>query len=731
MDFEVQHSEYADAGAAGLELRLRGRARADASITVGPPLLIARTAMNATRIRALPGTRDLDLRPEWLPFSLAYTISRDLANAAPSFTLEATAATPATRRAPTAPSGAEEPPRPGRPPREPRPAARPTRAARPAPTEPARPGRTATADLEGVLASLSQAIDDLSTVSTRLPEIEHRVSSVEQALDRPPPPERDPDRLRALLERATSAHQELELRTRRAEASRAQDAERLLTARSRVEELEARLAFAEAERDRAAQERHAATTAAADAQTARAGLAAAREELDQRLQAAERARQEEAARHTAEQARAEELSQRLAATESERDSLSAEMAALADARSASEHDHAAETAARRELEQRALSAEREREQSLELVAQERARGDELTARLSAAEADLQRLAAQLDAARAPASDAVEDDRATALRDELEERARAAERALEAQTARGDGLAARLAAAEAALDRLSDDLEVAQRAAGQPTEERADRAAAPTAQEPAVTVPVDGEEPQEAARRRRFRPTLPGVMFMVGALIFTDGLLTITWKEPISSFYAARQQSALDDDLEELDAKLLEVSVELPDIPSPRERMEVYARRLDRQLRGGNALGRLKIPRIGTNIVVVHGTGADDLRKGPGHYSTSPLPGERGTVGIAGHRTTYGAPFRRVNELRDGDTISMTMPYGKFVYVVEGKRIVKPSDTSVLRNVKRDRLVLTACHPLYSAEKRIIITAALKRATPAGPALKLKTPGAKA
>ncbi len=218
------------------------------------------------------------------------------------------------------------------------------------------------------------------------------------------------------------------------------------------------------------------------------------------------------------------------------------------------------------------------------------------------------------------------------------------------------------------------------------------------------------------------------MFTIGALIFTDGVLTVTWKEPISSFYAARQQSALNGDLEALDAKLLNVAVELPAIPSPQERMAVYAQRLDRSLRGGDALGRLKIPRIGTDLVIVHGTGSDDLRKGPGRYSTSSLPGEPGTVGIAGHRTTYGAPFRRVNELRDGDTLSMTMPYGKFVYVVEGKRIVKPSDTSVLRNVKRDRLVLTACHPLYSAEKRIIITAVLKRATPRGPALRLKPPG---
>jgi sortase A len=118
---------------------------------------------------------------------------------------------------------------------------------------------------------------------------------------------------------------------------------------------------------------------------------------------------------------------------------------------------------------------------------------------------------------------------------------------------------------------------------------------------------------------------------------------------------------------------------------------------------------------------VQSTGAGSLRSGPGHYLGTALPGQPGTVGIAGHRTTYGAPFRHIDALRRGDAIDVTMPYGNFVYRVEGTRIVGPQDVSSLRAVGRQRLVLTACHPLYSAAQRIVVLARLESATPRGPA----------
>ena len=87
-----------------------------------------------------------------------------------------------------------------------------------------------------------------------------------------------------------------------------------------------------------------------------------------------------------------------------------------------------------------------------------------------------------------------------------------------------------------------------------------------------------------------------------------------------------------------------------------------------------------------------------------------MPGLPGTVAIAGHRTTYLAPFRNINELHKGDRIALEMPYANFTYRVQGVRIVSPSEYSVVRRVGYDRLVLTACHPLYSAAQRIVVFA---------------------
>jgi sortase A len=124
------------------------------------------------------------------------------------------------------------------------------------------------------------------------------------------------------------------------------------------------------------------------------------------------------------------------------------------------------------------------------------------------------------------------------------------------------------------------------------------------------------------------------------------------------------------------------------------------------------MGRIRADAIGLSEVVVQGTGSADLRNGPGHYPGTPVPGERGTVAIAGHRTTYGAPFRRLDDLGRGDRIELEMPYGDFTYRVERTRIVPPTALWVTNRVDHDRLVLTACHPLYSAAQRIVVFARL-------------------
>jgi sortase A len=124
------------------------------------------------------------------------------------------------------------------------------------------------------------------------------------------------------------------------------------------------------------------------------------------------------------------------------------------------------------------------------------------------------------------------------------------------------------------------------------------------------------------------------------------------------------------------------------------------------------VARLEIPRIGVDEIVVEGVGVDDLRKGPGHYEQTPLPGEHGNAAVAGHRTTYGAPFFDIDQLAQGDEIIVTTYAGRFVYRVTGSTIVSPSEVSVVADTPDDRITLTSCDPKYSASNRIVVTAVL-------------------
>jgi len=130
---------------------------------------------------------------------------------------------------------------------------------------------------------------------------------------------------------------------------------------------------------------------------------------------------------------------------------------------------------------------------------------------------------------------------------------------------------------------------------------------------------------------------------------------------------------------------------------------------------GDPVARLEIPKMSLDEIVVSGVGTDDLKKGPGHYSQTPLPGEHGNAAIAGHRTTYLHPFFRINELGKGDKILVTTLSGLFTYSVTEQLVVNPTDLFVLdppSDPKVAELTLTACHPRYSASHRIVIHAVL-------------------
>lgn len=188
------------------------------------------------------------------------------------------------------------------------------------------------------------------------------------------------------------------------------------------------------------------------------------------------------------------------------------------------------------------------------------------------------------------------------------------------------------------------------------------------------------------------------MMTSGVLLVADAAATLLWQEPVSAVFAAREQGALERQLER---------------PPPRV--------VRRQPLRGDAIGKIELPSLDRSYFMVEGVDQASLRKGPGHYPNTPLPGERGTVAVAGHRTTYLAPFRHIDQLRRGDRVIASMPYGRFVYRVERTRIVEPTALWVIRRVRYDRLVLTACHPLYSAAQRIVVFARFERREP--PALR--------
>jgi sortase A len=234
-------------------------------------------------------------------------------------------------------------------------------------------------------------------------------------------------------------------------------------------------------------------------------------------------------------------------------------------------------------------------------------------------------------------------------------------------------------------------------------------------------------------KRRSRPplgslgrTLSTALIVAGVLCLLDAGVTLIWQEPVTAFYAWLQQRDLAGDLNRLDraAPTPDERTVLARLDAERLRIAFLARELRRSAKAGSAVGRIEIPRIHVGYVVVAGTTTAALIKGPGIYEHTTFPGAPGTVGIAGHRTTYLAPFHDIDHLRPGDRITITMPYAQLTYRVESLRVVLPTALWVIRYRGYDRLVLSACHPLFSASHRIIVVARLQTEAPLGPALAL-------
>ncbi|HEV7495950.1 class E sortase [Baekduia sp.] len=226
-------------------------------------------------------------------------------------------------------------------------------------------------------------------------------------------------------------------------------------------------------------------------------------------------------------------------------------------------------------------------------------------------------------------------------------------------------------------------------------------------------------PARSERRRRVLRGLSAVLIASGLLVLADAVLTLVWQEPLTALQTTVRQHGLRGDLRHLEAEgstRLEARA-LAGVADERRRVALLARSLQQRTAPGDAIGRLKIARLGADFVMVKGSDPSDLRKGPGTFDDSPLPGIGGTTAIAGHRTTYLAPFRHIDRLKPGDRITVEMPYATFSYRVQRTRIVAPDAVAILRDVGYDRLVLSACHPLFSAAQRIVVVSRLTRVVP--------------
>ena len=219
--------------------------------------------------------------------------------------------------------------------------------------------------------------------------------------------------------------------------------------------------------------------------------------------------------------------------------------------------------------------------------------------------------------------------------------------------------------------------------------------------------------------RRFARILGTLMIVAGVGALAWAFTVWKWEDPFTATLNYFEQRELaqtfDRQLEEgrpagtAAATAVDVRTTLP-------RLAIKWRQ---SLKRGDPVARLRIPRLGLTRIVVNGTDHNTLKRGPGRYLGSAMPGEGKLVYIAGHRTTYGAPFSSIDKLRTGDRVFLELPYATFEYAITGHRIVAANDLSVLESKGREQLALQACHPRFFATQRYIAYAKPIAVSPPG------------
>ncbi len=217
---------------------------------------------------------------------------------------------------------------------------------------------------------------------------------------------------------------------------------------------------------------------------------------------------------------------------------------------------------------------------------------------------------------------------------------------------------------------------------------------------------------------RWMRILGTVLAILGVLTLVWTLVVWQWQDPFTAAYTKWKQHELTTQYEKR-ARSFEGSISGESLAAERATIAREAKTYRLDSHRGQAIGRVRIPRMGLNMIVVNGTDHDTLKQGPGRDLRTFMPGENRLIYIAGHRTTYLAPFSHIDSLRQGDRVTIEVPYGNFIYSVTRHRIVVATDLSVLRSPRHELLELQACHPRFFASHRYIAYARLIRVEPRG------------
>jgi sortase A len=212
--------------------------------------------------------------------------------------------------------------------------------------------------------------------------------------------------------------------------------------------------------------------------------------------------------------------------------------------------------------------------------------------------------------------------------------------------------------------------------------------------------------------RRYSRPLGTLLVVAGLATLAWAFVVWAWQDPFTNIYTRYEQHQLAQSYDRLAAAYRPLVPAGTSVVAARRELRNEAKRYRAAAHRGDAIGRISVPRMGLDMVLVNGTDHDTLTKGPGRDARTAMPGEGKLVYIAGHRTTYSAPFSHIDKLRKGDRVTLTVPYATLTYSITGHKIVTASDLSVLKSRGYEQLALQACHPRFFATHRYIAYAKL-------------------